>query len=162
MSIHFGTSGWRAVIADQFTFSNLCIVSQAIAKYLQDQKLQNQGIIVGYDTRFLSKRFALVCAQTVASSKIKVFLTNRDTPTPVIAFQILRKKAGGAINITASHNPPEYNGIKFSPANTPLIVRLKNANSPNYIEIEIKDFGIGIQDEDRSNPALELNPIKCL
>jgi len=116
MSIHFGTSGWRAIIADEFTFSNVRRVSQAIAKYLKEHNQQNKGIIIGYDTRFLSKEFAGVCAETIAEAGIKVFLTNRDTPTPVIAYQLLKKKTGGAINITASHNPPEYNGIKFSPA----------------------------------------------
>lgn len=116
MSIHFGTSGWRAIIADEFTFSNVRKVSQAIVKYLKDHHLQNKGIIIGYDTRFLSAKFARVCAETFAKYGIKAFLTNRDTPTPVISYHILNKKTAGAINITASHNPPEYNGIKFSPA----------------------------------------------
>lgn len=116
MSIHFGTSGWRAIIGEEFTLSNVRIVSQAVARYLKDKRLQNKGIIVGYDTRLSSKEFAKVCANTFASNEIKVFLTDRDTPTPVIAFQILKRKTAGAINITASHNPPEYNGIKFSSA----------------------------------------------
>ncbi len=115
-AIHFGTSGWRAIIADEFTFSNVRRVSCAIAKYLKDHRLQHRGIIVGYDTRFLSKEFARVCADTFATNSFNVFLTVRDTPTPVIAYQILNKKTAGAINITASHNPPEYSGIKFSPA----------------------------------------------
>ena len=116
MPIHFGTSGWRAVIADEFTFSNVRCVSRAIAKYLKDHRLQNKGIVVGYDTRFLSGEFAKVCARTIAADNIKVFLTVRDTPTPVIAYQLLKRKAAGAINITASHNPPQYSGIKFSSA----------------------------------------------
>ena len=116
MPIHFGTSGWRAIIGDEFTFSNVRKVSWAIAKYIRDRRLQNKGIIVGYDTRFLSGEFARVCARTIAAGNIKVFLTVRDTPTPVIAYQILERKAAGAINITASHNPPQYNGIKFSSA----------------------------------------------
>jgi phosphoglucomutase len=114
MSIHFGTSGWRAIIADEFTFSNVRKVCQAIAKYIKAHRLQDKGIIVGYDTRFLSKEFARLCADTIAVNKIRVFLTDRDTPTPVIAYQILKRKTAGAINITASHNPAEYSGIKFS------------------------------------------------
>ncbi|UCB57257.1 MAG: phosphoglucomutase/phosphomannomutase family protein [Candidatus Omnitrophota bacterium] len=116
MSIKFGTSGWRAIIADEFTFSNVRIVSQAIAKYLKSHHLQDKGIIVGYDTRFLSKEFAQSCAETIAGSNIDVYLTEREAPTPVIAYQILKRKTGGAINITASHNPAQYNGIKFSSA----------------------------------------------
>ncbi|MCQ9208108.1 MAG: phosphoglucomutase/phosphomannomutase family protein [Omnitrophica bacterium] len=116
MAIRFGTSGWRALIADEFTFSNVEKVSRAIVKYICDHHLQSKGIIVGYDTRFLSRDFAKSCAQTIAKNNIKVFLTIRDTATPVIAYQVLKKKAAGAINITASHNPAEYNGIKFSSA----------------------------------------------
>jgi len=115
LSIRFGTSGWRAIIGDEFTFSNVRRVAQAIAKYVKDQKLQTRGVIVGYDTRFLSGEFARTCAEVLSSNNIKAFLTCRDTPTPVIAYQILKKKAAGGINITASHNPPNYNGIKFSP-----------------------------------------------
>ncbi|MBN2097655.1 MAG: phosphoglucomutase/phosphomannomutase family protein, partial [Candidatus Omnitrophica bacterium] len=116
MNIKFGTSGWRAIIGKEFTFFNLRRVCRAIAKYIRDHQLQQQGIIIGYDTRSLSPEFARASARTLAENKIKVWLTCRDAPTPVIACQILRKKAAGAINITASHNPPEYNGIKFSPA----------------------------------------------
>lgn len=115
MSIKFGTSGWRAIIGDEFTFSNVRRVAQAIAKYVKDQKLQHKSVIVGYDTRFLSEEFARTCAEVLAKNNIKALLTNRDTPTPVISYQILKKKAAGGINITASHNPPKYNGIKFSP-----------------------------------------------
>ncbi|MFC1631046.1 phosphoglucomutase/phosphomannomutase family protein [Candidatus Omnitrophota bacterium] len=116
MQIKFGTSGWRAIIADEFTFANLRKVTSAIAKYIKSEHLQHKGIIVGYDTRFLSKEFAHAAAATLAEYNIKVFLTSRDTPTPAIADQILAKKTAGGINITASHNPPEYSGIKFSPA----------------------------------------------
>ena len=116
MSIHFGTSGWRAIVGEEFTFSNLRKVVRAIVKYLKNHRLQKKGVIVGYDTRLSSREFAESCAQDFASNNINVFLTDRDTPTPVIAYQILKRKAAGGINITASHNPPEYNGIKFSPA----------------------------------------------
>lgn len=115
LAIHFGTSGWRAIIGKEFTFENVRRVACAIAKYIKDQKLQHKGVVIGYDTRFLSEEFAEICAEILAKCEIKVFLVNRDTPTPVISCQILKKKAAGAINITASHNPSNYNGIKFSP-----------------------------------------------
>ncbi len=136
--IRFGTSGWRAIMADEFTFANVKCVCQAISKYLKDHKLQTRPVVIGYDTRFLSKEFAQVCAQSLSKSNINVLLTQRDAPTPVIAFQILAKKAAGGINITASHNPPEYNGIKFSPAHGgPAEVEVtseieKNINSQVY------------------------------
>jgi len=116
MEIKFGTSGWRAIIAEDFTFNNVKIVTQAIADYINETtKLTEQGIIIGYDTRFLSERFAKAAASVLMANGIKCFLTERDTPTPAISHEIIRRKTAGAINITASHNPPEWNGIKFSP-----------------------------------------------
>jgi alpha-D-glucose phosphate-specific phosphoglucomutase len=114
IKIHFGTSGWRAIIADEFTFENVCLVSQAIADYLHLESPKPK-IIIGYDTRFLSGHFAEACAQVIAANRIKVLLAERDTPTPVIAYHIISQKQDGGINFTASHNPPQYNGIKFSP-----------------------------------------------
>lgn len=114
--IKFGTSGWRGVIADDFTFSRVRAVTQAIADHLVAQGLKEKGVVIGYDTRFHSEKFAVESARVFAASGIKSFLSNRDVPTPVVSFEILRRKAGGGINFTASHNPPEYNGLKFSPA----------------------------------------------
>lgn len=115
MEIKFGTSGWRDIIADGFTFQNVRICTQAIADHLKAAK-QGGGVIIGSDTRFLSPKFMEVAARVMAGNGIKAFLCVRDTPTPVISFEILRRKAGGGINFTASHNPPEYQGLKFSPA----------------------------------------------
>jgi alpha-D-glucose phosphate-specific phosphoglucomutase len=114
--IKFGTSGWRGVIADDFTFSRVRAVTQAIADHLIAQGLKDKGVIVGYDTRFLSERFAAEAVRVLAAAGIRSFLSNRDSPTPAVAFEIIRRKAAGGINFTASHNPPEYNGLKFSPA----------------------------------------------
>lgn len=118
--IKFGTSGWRGIIADEFTFSNVRLVTQAIAQYLNkeadEQKKKQCAVIVGYDTRFLSERFARVAAEVLAANSVRALLTKRDTPTPVIAYEILRRNADGGINFTASHNPPAYNGLKFSPS----------------------------------------------
>lgn len=116
MKIKFGTSGWRAIISDEFTFANVRVVTAAIARYLKEAGVASQGVVVGYDTRFLSAEFSAVAAQTLAAEGIKSFLTVRDTPTPAIASEIRFRKAAGGINLTASHNPATYNGIKFSPS----------------------------------------------
>jgi len=115
MGITFGTSGWRAIIADEFTFANVRLVTRAIAAVLADEAAGGR-VIVGYDTRFLSERFAAECASELAQLGYEAYLTTRDTPTPTIAFAIRSLKARGGINFTASHNPPQYNGMKFSTA----------------------------------------------
>ncbi len=116
--IKFGTSGWRGVIAEDFTFAGVRAVSRAIGEYVLvgGAGAARQGVVVGYDTRFLSEAFARQAAGVLTAQGIRVFLCGRDTPTPVIAYEILRRKAAGGIIVTASHNPPEYNGIKFSAA----------------------------------------------
>ncbi len=115
--IRFGTSGWRGVIGEDFTFENVRIATQGIASYLKKSGQQGTGVIVAYDTRFLSEKFASEAARVLAFNDIKAFLCTRDVPTPVAAFETIRRKAMGAINFTASHNPPEYNGLKFSGSN---------------------------------------------
>jgi phosphoglucomutase len=113
--ITFGTSGWRGILCEDFIFENVKIVTQAIADHLKAAG-EKGGVVIGYDSRFMGDGFAKESARVLAAAGIKVLLCNRDTPTPVIAFEILRRKASGGINFTASHNPPEYNGIKFSPS----------------------------------------------
>ena len=115
--IKFGTSGWRGIIGEDFTFDNVRIASQGIANYLKKNKQPGSGVIVAYDTRFLSEKFASEAAKILAFNGIKAFLCTRDVPTPCVAFETIRRKAMGAINFTASHNPPEYNGLKFSTSN---------------------------------------------
>ena len=117
--IKFGTSGWRGIIADTFTFENVERAARAVALYLKDNPPPKAKcvMIVGHDTRFLSREFATRCAEIVASYGFKLFLTDRDAPTPVISHAIRLHKASGGINITASHNPPEWNGLKFNEAN---------------------------------------------
>lgn len=115
-NIKFGTSGWRGVIADEFTFERVRIVAQAIAEHITAAGLKERGVVVGYDTRFLSERFAVEAVKVLAANGIHSYLSSRDVPTPVVSFEIIRRKAAGGINFTASHNPPEYNGLKFSPS----------------------------------------------
>ncbi|MBU4449485.1 MAG: phosphoglucomutase/phosphomannomutase family protein, partial [Proteobacteria bacterium] len=114
--IKFGTSGWRGILAEDFTFPNARLVCQAIADYLQQEGLAHQGVVIGYDTRFQSEAFAATAAEVMAGNGITSHLTTRDCPTPVVSYAIQAGKRAGGINITASHNPPEYNGLKFSPA----------------------------------------------
>ena len=114
--IAFGTSGWRGILCEDFTFGNVKVVVQAIADYLTASGEREKGVIIGCDTRFMGQRFAREAARVLAGAGIKSLLCERDAPTPVIAFEILRRKTAGAINFTASHNPPEYNGVKFSPS----------------------------------------------
>ncbi|MHB1253342.1 MAG: phosphoglucomutase/phosphomannomutase family protein [Candidatus Humimicrobiaceae bacterium] len=113
--IKFGTDGWRDIIADTFTFENVRLVAFAIGKYLIDNNLNKKGIFIGYDNRFLSEDFALQAGYALSSFGIKIFLSKASVPTPVTAFMVLNLKLDGAIMITASHNPPKYNGIKFIP-----------------------------------------------
>jgi len=111
--IKFGTDGWRAIIARDFTFANVRACAQGVADYLQLAGLARRGLIIGYDTRFASEDFAAAAAEVVAGSGIKVYLCPRPTPTPVVSYGVLAKQAGGAIIITASHNPAMWNGFKY-------------------------------------------------
>ncbi|MFP4497430.1 MAG: phosphoglucomutase/phosphomannomutase family protein [Vulcanimicrobiota bacterium] len=116
-NIKFGTDGWRSIMCENFTFPNVEIVVQGICNYLKDNNKDGQGLVIGYDTRFFSDRFARRAAQVCAGNGINVFLTENDCPTPVTAYSILHQGSAGALMFTASHNPPEYNGIKFIPEN---------------------------------------------
>jgi alpha-D-glucose phosphate-specific phosphoglucomutase len=111
--IKFGTDGWRGIIAQDFTFDNVRACAQGVADYLKQSKLASRGLIIGYDTRFASEDFAAAVAEVVAGNGIKVYLGSKATPTPVISFGVLARKTGGAVIITASHNPGIWNGFKF-------------------------------------------------
>jgi alpha-D-glucose phosphate-specific phosphoglucomutase len=113
--IKFGTSGWRAVMGEEFTFHNVRIVVQAAANFLTERYPDRPvSIIVNYDTRFLSERYALEAAKVLSRSKISVLLSDRDAPSQAQAYQIIKRGCQGGINFTASFNPPEYNGLKFN------------------------------------------------
>jgi alpha-D-glucose phosphate-specific phosphoglucomutase len=110
--IKFGTDGWRGVIAEDYTFDNLRRATQGFASYLLEKGKQGQWVVVGHDKRFDSENFAASAAEVLAANGLNVYLTNGATPTPVIAYAVVDKKACGAVNITASHNPPTDNGFK--------------------------------------------------
>jgi phosphomannomutase len=126
MTIHFGTDGWRAVISDTFTFHNLRLVGQAIADAVGSEHWLNgktalenvdpHKMVVGYDTRFLSDRYAVDMARVLAANGYKVLLSQSDAPTPVISFTVRHQGAIGGVMITASHNAPRYNGVKLKAA----------------------------------------------
>ena len=117
MAIKFGTSGWRAVIADEFTFANVRRVTRAICEQLRVTGAQGDtAIVVSYDTRFLGEKFAEQSVREIVAQGFKAIFCDHPTPTPTISHTIRDRKAAGGINFTASHNPPEYNGMKFSTA----------------------------------------------
>ena len=113
-AIKFGTSGWRAVIAEDFTFPNARRVIAAIARVLEAEGRSGGLVLVGYDTRFLADLFAAEAARILTRLGFAAEVSSRPVPTPVLAFEIRRRGAVGAVNFTASHNPPRYLGIKFS------------------------------------------------
>jgi phosphoglucomutase len=112
-AIKFGTSGWRAIIAEDFTFANVRLATEAIAGHVCSRNAK-PTLIVGHDTRFFGEEFALAAAEILREHGIHVLLCQGATPTPAIAYEILRRKVDGAINFTASHNLAEYQGLKFS------------------------------------------------
>ena len=112
-SIHFGTDGWRGVIADDFTFENVRWVARAVGRYLLADEEAGRGLVVGYDCRFMSDRFARAAAEEIAAAGIPVRLAEGYTPTPAVAFAVRQQGAAGALMVTASHNPWQGNGIKF-------------------------------------------------
>src|SRR5882757_1505705 len=113
--IKFGTSGWRGLIADDFTFANVRLAVRAIAEHLTEKK-KHATVLVGYDTRFYSEEFSALAVRILQEHGIHTLLCETFTPTPAIAYEIQRRKLDGAINFTASHNPAQYHGLKFSSA----------------------------------------------
>jgi phosphomannomutase len=110
--IRFGTDGWRGVIAEDYTFDNVRRCAQGFASFLLKKGKKNAWVVVGYDKRFASEHFAAAAAEVLVANGLRVYLTDGATPTPVIAYSVVDKGAAGAVNITASHNPPTDNGFK--------------------------------------------------
>lgn len=145
MQIKFGTDGWRAQIADGFTYANLEIVTQALADYLKrENPTGRNSVLVGYDRRFASDHFAQRVAEVLAGNEIHVDLYNHDVPTPLVSFEVKRRRLDGGVVITASHNPPEFNGFKFkapyggaaTPAITNEIESLIGQTAPKRMLLE--------------------------
>ena len=149
MSIKFGTDGWRAVISDTFTFANLRLVAQAMADYIREENSSDPSVVVGFDTRFLSDRYAADVARVMAANGVHTWLARADTPTPAISYAVVHKKATAGVMITASHNAPRYNGVKLkanyggsaSPADSKRVERILTRNQdslhgPNLMDME--------------------------
>src|SRR5437588_944068 len=134
--IKFGTSGWRSIMAEEFTFANVRRAVSGIARYVISEKPSGAQVIVGRDPRFLGETFCAMAADILSSHGITPLVIAEPAPTPTISYAVIQSKADGAINFTASHNPPEYNGIKFStPDGAPALPEVTQA-----IEREIAAF----------------------
>jgi phosphomannomutase len=149
--IKFGTDGWRAVIADDFTFDNVRRVAGAIASYVLKHENPSHEVIVGYDTRFGSPRFARVAAEVLANAGIPVKLANDSTPTPAISLAVKTQGAAGGVVITSSHNPWNWNGVKFKAkfggSATPAIMKIIEQETaagamPKGLKAEIEDVDL--------------------
>jgi phosphomannomutase len=110
--IHFGTDGWRGRIAEDYTFNNIRRCTQGFADYLLKKGAKDEWVIVGYDQRFQSENFAIAVAEVLAANNLRAYVTDKATPTPAVSYSVVNKKAVGAVNITASHNPPTDDGFK--------------------------------------------------
>src|SRR5437763_9671984 len=152
--IKFGTSGWRAVMAEEFTFANVRRAVHGIARYVKSQKADGARVIVGRDPRFLRETFCSMAAEILASYGVTPLVVADAAPTPAISYAVIHHKADGAINFTASHNPPEYNGIKFStPDGAPALPEVTK-----QIEQEIAS-GYGASGRGKAQPqALNVRP----
>jgi alpha-D-glucose phosphate-specific phosphoglucomutase len=138
--IKFGTSGWRAIIADEFTFAAVRTVTQAISNWLRSNTPSAQ-VILGYDTRFMAEVFASESARVLAANGFNALLCDHATPTPAISLAVRARGAAGAINFTASHNPPEYCGMKFSTSDgAPALPEVTEAIEREIIALEGDDF----------------------
>lgn len=148
MQIKFGTDGWRGVIARDFTFDNLSLVAQATMDYLRHHNLETRGLVIGYDRRFLSRDFARRVAEIAAGNGISVLLSDGYAPTPAISWAVREVGAGAGVMITASHNPPEYNGFKIKeafggsalPATTRMVEEIVATNLASGRRIEECSF----------------------
>ena len=142
--IRFGTDGWRALIARDYTFDNVRVCAAAVAAYLKEQGLAERGVVVGYDPRFGSPEFAAEAARVVAANGVHAYLADRVVPTPVVSYNILERNAGGGIIITASHNSGLWNGFKYKPhyagSASPEVV----ANLESHIDALLDAGGVGV------------------
>jgi phosphomannomutase len=159
--IKFGTSGWRGLIARDFTFDNVRVATQGIAQYLKNELADRNSVIhglkpvviMGHDTRFLGREFCLAAAEVLANNGLTPLLCERDTPTPVISYTIRNRKAIGGINMTASHNPAEYQGLKFSTSN--------GAPATPEVTKQIEAIIAGLQEKGWSTKSAVVGTYKC-
>ncbi len=151
MQIRFGTDGWRGVIAREFTFDNLSLVAQATMDWMSREGLADAGLVIGYDRRFLSREFAARVAEIAAGNDVRVLFCDTVVPTPAVSWAVKENGAGAGVMITASHNPPVYNGFKIKenfggsarPATTSLLEQIVQYNKDNSRSVRSVPFDDG-------------------
>jgi phosphomannomutase len=153
-AVKFGTDGWRGVIADDFTYANVRVAARAIAHYVLQHEDAKRGICIGWDTRFGSRSFAGVVAEVMSKAGISVALAAEVTPTPALSFAVRERKAAGGVMITSSHNPAEWNGVKYKASyggsGSPSIM----TSIESYLGQELPDAGVaGRIEETNFNPS---------
>jgi phosphomannomutase len=157
--IKFGTDGWRAIIADTYTYANVRRCAVGLGQYLLAQNQAQKGVIIGYDTRFGSRAFAEVTASALTALDIPVHLCDRPAPTPTVSYSIIDKQAAGCVIITASHNPGNYNGFKFRPdyagSARPEIVKAVESHIPD----EADNFQKSLAQARQEGLLTEFNPL---
>ncbi len=156
--IRFGTDGWRAVIAEDFTFENVARCAQGLADYLKSRGTFARGLVVGYDTRFLSRNFAETVASVCAGNGMPVFLCEKAAPTPVVSFNVLHSQAAGAVIITASHNPGIWNGFKFKPEYAGSATQEITDDLEKAIETAVQPRFTDLQSARNDGLLVDINP----
>src|SRR5215472_5072847 len=156
--IKFGTSGWRAIIADEFTFANVRLATEAIGRYVK-RRNPSPTLLVGYDTRFASENFGREVARVLSSQNIRAKLCSQAVPTPGVAFTIVSQKLDGAVNITASHNPGEYNGLKFStPDGAPALPEVTSEIEQEIRSLQAANWEFSAQPKDPLIETIDIGP----
>ena len=156
--IKFGTSGWRAIIADDFTFANVRLATEAIGRYVK-RRNSSPVLLVGYDTRFASEHFGREVARVLSTQNIRARLCSQAVPTPAVALTIVREKLDGAINITASHNPGEYNGLKFSTADgAPAIPEVTAEIEKEIVQLQQSNWEFSAKANDALIETVDIGP----
>jgi phosphoglucomutase len=157
-TIKFGTSGWRAIIADEFTFANVRLATEAIGRYL-NRRNSSPTLLVAYDTRFGSENFGREVARVLSSQNIRVRLCSQAVPTPAVAFTIIREQLDGAVNITASHNPGEYNGLKFSTADgAPALPEVTSEIETEIVHLQQSNWEFNARPNDSLVERVNIGP----
>ncbi len=157
-TIKFGTSGWRAIIADDFTFANVRLATEAIGRYVK-RRNSSPVLLVGYDTRFASEHFGREVARVLSSQNIRARLCSQAVPTPAVAFTIIREKLDGAINITASHNPGEYNGLKFSTSDgAPSLPEVTSEIEKEIVQLQQSNWEFAEKPDDALIETVDIGP----
>ncbi|MDQ3855233.1 MAG: phosphoglucomutase/phosphomannomutase family protein [Chloroflexota bacterium] len=164
-TIKFGTDGWRAIIAEDYTFSNVRLVSQAVAAYLESIGAGSGPLVVGYDTRFGSEDFAAAVVEVLAGNGVRTLLTDGPAPTPAVSLAVIERKQQGGVVITASHNPGRYNGFKYKPdyggSASPEIIAQIESNLAGLSADDVKSTPLASAQEQGLVSVEDINQAYC-